>query len=797
MLHDMRRALQTLVHRPRFSTLIILTLGLGIGTTSAIFSVVNRALLHPVPLPEPERLIVIEEAHPETSSHWGFVSPQNFRDWRDRNESFEALAAYQWISMTITENGPPARIAAMRVSDDFFRTLGIAPAIGRGFLSEEDQPGGPKVAVLSHAFWKERFGGDPEIIGKSLILDRESHVIVGVAPESLRLPGTPDIWAPLALVHDDWPRDFRWLGVYGRLDRGVSLSEAGADMDRIASQLEQEYPETNTGWGAELETLEGRMARIAGPALFVLMAAVTMVLAIAITNVSALLLSSGAARHTEVAIRQSLGASRARILRQFLTESLTLAVLGGGLGLITTLWVTEALGKFFASHFPQSAESEVNLNVFLFTLLVSVVTGLAAGIIPALQVSRSSTAAHLKENGRCSARGSRSVRIRHALVATEVALALVLLLGASLLLRSFLSLTDVNPGFTSENALTVEIELPETDYGNEQKIKTFWQELLQKVGTLPGVVSAGTIQPMPLAGIGLPMQVEIEGRSSLGSDIRPETLTRIADSGYFETMKIPLIRGRLMREADTQSTLVVNQSFASRFFSGEDPLGRRVALGSGSQREWYTIIGVVGDVRHDCLETEAGPETYFSIWQAPFRFANLVVRTETHAGSTFERIRESVGSIDPNLPASNAQTVEAIVDDSLGRRRFTMTLAGLFASFALLLAGVGIFGVVSHVVSQRSREVGIRMALGATRKEVLKMTVRQAIAPVYAGVAVGLLGSLGVSRFLESQVYGVSTKDPLTFSVVILTILLVTSAAIVVPTRRATRVDPMTVLRYD
>jgi predicted permease len=742
-------------------------------------------------------LIVIEESHPETSSHWGFVSPQNFRDWRDRNESFEAMAAYQWTSITLTENGPPDNITTMRVSDGFFRTLGVAPVLGRGFLNAEDQPGGPKVAVLSHAFWKGRFGGDPEIIGKSLILDRESHVVVGVAPEALRLPGTPEIWAPLALAHDDWPRDFRWLGVYGRLDRGVSLPEARADIDRIASQLEQEHPETNTGWDAALEPLEGRLARIAGPALFVLMAAVAMVLAIAITNVSALLLSSGAARHTEVTIRQTLGASRARILRQFLTESLTLAVLGGGLGLVTTLWVTEALGKFFASHFPQSAEAEVNLNVFLFTLLVSVVTGLAAGIIPALQVSRSSTAEHLKEKGRSLASGARSVRIRHALVATEVALALVLLLGASLLLRSFLSLTDVNPGFTAENALTVEIELPETDYGNEQKIKTFWQALLQKVETLPGVVSAGTIQPMPLAGIGLPMQVEIEGRPTQGSDIRPETLTRIADSGYFQAMRIPLILGRLMREADAQPTLVVNQTFASRLFSGEDPIGRRVALGGEPEKQWHAIIGVVGDVRHKRLETEAGPEAYYSTWQAPFRFANLVVRAETHVASTIDRIRESVGSIDPNLPVSNAQTVEAIVDGSLGRRRFTMTLAGIFASFALLLAGVGIFGVVSHVVSQRSREVGIRMALGATRKEVLKMTVRQAMVPVYVGVAIGLLGSLGVSRFLESQVYGVSTKDPLTFSVVILTILLVASAAIVVPTRRATRVDPMSVLRYD
>jgi putative ABC transport system permease protein len=568
-------------------------------------------------------------------------------------------------------------------------------------------------------------------------------------------------------------------------------------MDRIAAQLEREHPEANTGWGADLEPLEERMARIAGPALFVLMAAVAMVLAIAIVNVSALLLSSGAARHSEVAIRQTLGASRMRILRQFLTESLILAVLGGGLGLITTLWVTEALNKFFASHFPQSVEVGVDLKVFLFTLLVSVVTGLAAGVVPALQVSRSATAEHLNEQGRSLAGGLRSTRIRHVLVATEVALALVLLLGATLLLRSFLSLTDVNPGFTAENALTVEIELPETHYNNEQKIKTFWEELLQKVESLPGVISAGTIQPMPLAGIGLPMQVEVEGRPSQGSDTRLETLTRIADSGYFQAMRIPLIHGRLMHEVDPQPTLVVNQTFATRFFAGEEPLGRRVALGTGTEREWHTIIGVVGDVRHERLETEAGPEAYFSIWQAPFRFANLVVRNGRNVASTFDGVRESVSSIDPNLPVSNAQTVESIVDESLGRRRFTMTLAGLFASFALLLAGVGIFGVVSHVVSRRSREVGIRMALGATRKEVLRMTVRQAMTPVYVGVVVGLLGSLGVSRFLENQIYGVSTTDPLTFSVVVLTILFVASAAIVLPTRRATRIDPMTVLRHE
>jgi putative ABC transport system permease protein len=803
MLHDMKRAIHTLIHRPGFSAVVILTLGLGIGATSTIFSVVNRALLHPIPLPEPDRLIVVEESHPETSSHWGFVSPQNFRDWRERNGSFEALAAYQWTSMTLTGSGLPEKLTTMRVSSDFFRAVGVVPALGRGFLPSEDLPGGPKVAVLSHAFWKTRFGGDATIVGETLVLDREPHVVVGVAPEELRLPGELDIWVPLCLDYDAWPRDFRWAGVYGRLKEGVSLEAARADMGRIAGELAREHPATNTGWGVTLESLEGRMIRIAGPALLILSAAVAMVLAIAITNVATLLLSSGAARQAEVAIRQALGASRGRLLQQFLTESLVLAGLGGGLGLLVALWSAELLDKYFSGQFPQAAEAGVDFEGFGFTLLVSLAAGLAAGILPALRVSRSTTRGYLNEPRKSTISGSRSQRMRHMLVSVEVALALVLLIGASLLMRSFLRLLDVSPGFSAENVLRVELELPDAEYQERSRLTRFYQEILENVEALPGIVSAGIIHPMPLAEIGVPMQFEIEGQKERESEMRRETLTRIADAGYFETMKIPLIQGRLMRGTDRESTqpvLIVNQTFARRFFPGENAIGRRVAPGGqsdDSETRWHTIIGIVGDVRHDRLEKEAGPEVYFSAWQGPFRYTNLVVRSLADPVSTTELVRKSLAQLDPNLPISSVQTVEDIVADSLGRRRFTMSLLGLFASLALVLAAVGIYGVISHAVHHRLREVGIRMALGATRGEVMKRTLHRMMAPVFLGVALGLVGSLVLGRFLESYVYGIGTTDPLTFSSVTLVVLLVAFLAGFLPILRAARVDPMTVLRYE
>ncbi len=802
LLQDLRYALRTLVSRPGFTAVGLLTLALGIGATTVVFSVVNGVLLRPLPYPQDERIVMVRASNPEAGLDRISVSPLNFRDWREQTRSLEPLVAILPESFNFTGGDYPERLRGLRVSAGFFSVMGVTPALGRGFLPEEDRPGGGNVVVLSHGLWQRCFGGDPGVVGQTLLLDGESHHVVGVAPQGFSFPRDLDVWAPIAFEYDQYPRDDRWVHALGRLEPDATLAGAQAELSRIAAGLEQEYPDSNTGWGVVVEPLREVVIQNIRPALLVLLTAVAFVFLIAIANVANLFLARLTTREQEVTLRYALGASRSRLVRQLLTESVVLALLGGGLGLLLATWGTEALLAQFADHIPRSGGVSVDRNVLGFTLLISVVAGLVFGVLPALQVSGHHLAESMGEAGRGLTGNARSGRLRRILVGAEVALALVLLVGASLLIRSFVNLVGIDPGFSARQVLTMRLDLPEVRYVKNAPRIAFYQELLDRLEALPGVASAATIDPMPLAGGWTAEEFAIEGRPVPDPVATPGTNYRLASPGYFETMGIPLLAGRTLTEADREGTLpvaVINKTLAERFFPPGDAIGQRLtfAVPPTEDSVWFTIVGIVGDVRWAELDTEAGPETYVATLQQPDLFANLVIRAEGDPLALAASVRSAVQAVDPELPVYSPRTVDELIAASLGQPRFAMALLALFAAVALTLATLGVYGVVSYSVSQRFREVGIRMALGASGSEVLRMVVGQGMIPVVAGVAGGVVGALGLTRFLTSQIYGVSTTDPLIFTGVTLVLLLVALVASFLPARRATRVEPMLVLRHD
>ncbi|MCP4659686.1 MAG: ABC transporter permease [bacterium] len=802
LLQDLRYALRTLVSRPGFTAAGLLTLALGIGATTAVFSVVNGVLLRPLSYPQADRIVMIRASNPEAGFPHISVSPLNFRDWREQNQRLDPMVAILQENYNFTGGDYPERLRGLRVSAGFFSVMGVAPALGRGFLPEEDQPGGENVVVLSHGLWQRRFGGDPGIVDQTILLNGESYQVVGVAPLDFSFPRDMDVWAPIALDYNQYDRGDRWVYALGRLKPGATLAGAQADLSRIAAGLAQEYPDSNTGWGVLVEPLREVVVKNIRPALLVLLTAVAFVLLIAVANVANLFLARLTTREKEVTLRYALGASRTRLIRQLLTESVVLALLGGGLGLLLATWGTEALLARFADYIPRSAGVSVDGNVLGFTLLVSMAAGLVFGVMPALQVSGRNLAEPMGEAGRALTGNAGSGRLRRILVGVEVALALVLLVGASLLIRSFVNLVGIDPGFSAKQVLTMKLDLPEAGYAEDAPRIAFYRELLERIEALPGVASAATIEPMPLAGGWTAEEFTIEGRPVPDPSEAPGTNYRLASPGYFETMEIPLLAGRTLTEADSEGALpvaVINKTLADRFFPQGDAIDRRLTFDVPPTEDsvWFTIVGIVGDVRWAELDTEAGPETYVATLQRPDRFATLVVRAESDPFALAAPVRSVVQAVDPDLPVYNLRTVDELVALSLGQPRFATALLALFAAVALALAILGIYGVVSYSVSQRFREVGIRMALGASGSEVLRMVVGQGMVPVVAGVGAGVVGALGLTRFLASQIYGVSTMDPLIFAGVAAVLLLVALTASFLPARRATGVEPMLVLRHE
>jgi predicted permease len=806
---DVRFGSRMLVRSRAVTIVAVLALALGIGANTAIFSVVNSVLLKPLPYKSSERLVMVWE----DATKYGFAhntpAPANFIDWREQGEAFEDMAALIDQSFNLTDVGEPERIEGQRVSASLFPLLGVEPVLGRAFLPEEDRPEGNRVVILSHGLWRRRFGLDENIIGKTLNLNAELFTVVGVMPPAFQFPDPEDeLWVPVAFSPDEASnRGSHYLRVVARLKPDVTLGQAQAEMDTIAARLEQQYPQSNTSVGAVVVSLQEELVGDIRPALLVLLGAVGFVLLIACANVANLLLARAAARQKETAIRTALGAGRLRLMRQFLTESILLAGLGGAVGLMLAVWGIDLIVRFIPGNIWQAKSVSFNMSVLGFTLLVSLVTGVVFGLAPALQASRTNLNESLKEGGRDSATGARGSRVRKLLVVSEIALALVLLIGAGLMINSFTRLRNVDAGFQPDNLLTMRIILTPSKYPDQTRRAAFFTELLSRVKALPGVQDAGAISWLPLTFKGGSNGFTIEGRPEPPRDQLPISIVRVISPDYFRTMSIPLLKGRAFTEQDTQDSpgvVIINEAMAKHFWPGEEAIEKRIKMGGfNSEAPWLSVVGIAKNVRQYELNTESKPEMYFPYIQAnvsgsaAFGMRDLVVRTSTDPLGLAAAARSEVWAVDKDQPVSNIRTMEQIMSTSVSRQRFNMLLLGIFAAVALILAAVGIYGVMSYSVAQRTHELGIRMALGAQSRDVLGLVIGQGMKLTLIGIATGLAAAFALTRLMSSLLYGVSATDPLTFAAISVILTGVALAASFVPARRAIKVDPIVALRYE
>ena len=801
---DLRYAGRMQRKNPGFTIVAVIALALGIGANTAIFSVVNTVLLRPLPYKDPERLAMVWEDASKHGYPRDTPAAANFVDWRDQNTTFEGMAAIADESFNLTGVGEPERLEGRRVSANLFPLLGVEPQLGRTFSSAEDQPGSNRVVVLSYGLWQRRFGGDNSIVGKTLNLNGDTYTVTGVMPARFQFPSSDDeLWVPIAFTTEQAAnRNRHYLQVVGRLKPGISLEQAQTEMSTIASRLQQQYPQSNADLGASVTSLHEHLVGDIRPALLILLGAVGLVLLIACANVANLLLARAAVRQKEIAVRVALGARRGRLMRQFLTESVLLATVGGVVGLGIAYGGLILLRAFIPENISQAREISMDLKVLGFTFLVSVITGLIFGLAPALQAARFNQTETLKEGGRDSATGSSGKRIRGLLVMSEVAVSLVLLIGAGLLINSFLRLRNVDPGFSADNLLTMKFVLPEPKYADFERRTAFYSDLLQRVEGLAGVKSAAVTTNLPLYRQGNSISFSIEGRPAPPPGQEQIVVTRIVSPGYFETMSIPFLSGRAFTDQDTTTTpnvVVISETMARRYWPGEDAVGKRIGAGRiQSPEDLIQIVGVVKDVRQFELTAEPRPQMYLSFRQAGF-FAprDLVVKTEVEPASLAATVRKAVWEIDKDQPVSNIKTMEEILLDSIARQRFSMLLLAIFAAVALILAAVGIYGVMSYSVAQRTHEIGIRMALGAQTGAVLKLAVSYGLKLVIAGIVIGLIAAFALTRVMSTLLFGVTATDPATFTLISLLLIGVAALASYIPARRATKVDPIIALRYE
>jgi len=801
---DLRYASRVLLKTPGFTAVAVIALALGIGANSAIFSVINSVLLRPLPYKDPDRLTMIWEEASKNGYPQDTPTAANFADWRDQNQSFEGMAAIADQSFNLTGAGDPEKLEGRRVSYNLFALLGVDPQLGRTFTAEEDQAGANRVVLLSHMLWQRRFASNPDIVGKSLTLNNGSYTVVGVMPPQFQFPTPEDeLWVPIAFDSREAANRHRhYLEVLGRLKPGVTTDGAQADMTTIAVRLQQQHPDSNTDIGAVITPLQDQVVGDIKPALMILLGAVGLVLLIACANVANLLLARAAVRQKEIAVRVALGASRFRLVRQFLTESVLLGTLAGIVGLALSLVGLFFLRAFIPPNIAQAKVTSIDLRVLGFTLLISILTGLIFGLAPATQAAKFNLNETLKEGGRDASSGSNSNRVRGLLVIAEVAVSLVLLIGAGLLINSFRRLRNTDPGFRADNLLTMKIVLPEPKYQEHKQRSAFYSDVINRIESLPGVKSAAVTTNLPLYRQGNSTGIMIEGRPEPppGQDII--ITTRIVSPKFFETMGIQLLKGRPLSDEDKTNTpgvVVISETMAQRYWPGEDAVGKRIFPGRPERPEdWLQIVGVVNDVRQFQLDVEPKPQMYLTYKQAGF-FAprDLVVKTDVDPASMASTVRRTVWEIDKDQPVSNISTMNEILAESIARQRFIMLLLGIFAAVAMLLAAVGIYGVMSYSVAQRRSEIGIRMALGAQKLDVLKLAVGQGLKLVCIGVVLGLAGAFALTRLMSSLLFGITATDPSTFIGISALLIAVALIASYVPARRATKVDPLTVLRYE
>jgi putative ABC transport system permease protein len=811
---DVRYGWRVLERSPSFALVAALTLAIGIGANAAIFSTVDALLLQKLPYANPNRIVFVWNTDPGRKVLRGMVSPAEFLDWRDMNHVFQSLAAWRPSYVTITGGGDPEQVWSSHVTGNFFSLFGVQPIVGRNFLPAEEQPGHERVVMISYALWERRFGNDSGIVGRSILLDQVPYQVVGVLPRGFSLFGTTaalDVWVPFAFNRAQLDREDYELVAFGKLKAGVRVPQAQADMGTIIAALKKQYPQVDQKMGIRVVQFERDLTNRVRPTLLIFLAAVALVFLIACANVANLMLARAASRDREIALRATLGAGRWRILSQLLTESVLLAGIGGALGVIVAFggirFIRAALPG--GTHeIPHTSSIQLNGSVLAFTVGLSLLAGIIFGLAPSIQISRSELGESLKEGSRGSTGGRRSNALRSGLIVSEIALSILLLIGAGLLIRSFVRLMSEDLGFNPSNLLTMQIWLPDNRYTANSQVTNFYEQVLERANAIPGVHVASAVNFLPFSGYADYCDFDIAGRTPPAGE-EFTSRYRVMDWRFIPAMGMRIASGRDFIPSDgpdSPGVVLINEELARRYWAHQDPLGQQMrihvpqtlASWEAQRREgWLTIVGVVGDIREWDWGLEKLPSIYLPYEQNPSRLMSVVIRENGNVGQIVPAVRHIVAGLDANQPVTNVRMMEGLLDDSLAQRRLSMALLAVFAGIAVLLAAVGIYGVMAYVVTQRTHEIGIRMALGAEPKHVLRMVVREAMSLAGIGLAIGLVSAGLLVRYLESQLYGIRAVDPATFVVVAVVIAGVAAAAAYVPARRATRVDPLVALRYE
>jgi putative ABC transport system permease protein len=815
---DIRYGARMLLKNPGISFVVILALALGIGANTAIFSVVNAVLLRPLPYDQADRLVFLNETSKSMDDI--SISYPNFSDWRSQNHSFENIGVCNRSSYNLTGGGEPERILTAQCSADLLSALKVQPLLGRFYNNEEDKSGGTPVAVLSYALWQRRFGGQQSIVNQQLTFNNKSYTVIGVMPETFQYPSRAEMWVPVGQLSGDvnWQQRGNHPGLYGvaRLKSGVTFAQAKADMDNLAANLEKQYPDQIAGNGVRMQPLLEVFVSDVRPTLWVLFAAVGFVLLIACANIANLLLAKAGARQKEMAIRAAMGAGRWRIARQLLTESLLLSLIGGGFGLLIARWGVKLILYISPNAIPRSREIGLDWKVLVFTLGVAFVTGILFGLVPAMQAGVVDVHETLKETGRGV---TRRHWLRSSLVIVEVGTTLVLLIGAGLMIRSFYRLQKVNPGFSYEHLTSFSVSIPQKKYPTEEQRSQFFNRLLQNIDALPGIEASAAASGLPLGNNGWQTSFQVDGKPIPPKAQTPLMEACLVTSDYFSAMSIPLRRGRYFNEHDDRSwlagkdlsklnegqrgiaglnVLVIDEEFARRYWPGEEAVGKRIRLGTQEGAPLLTVIGVVGRVKMEGLNQDSNRvQGYFAFSQMPFSGMTVLAKAAGDPNQLIASMRQQVKAIDSDQPIYNIRTMNEIRADSVAPERLNLALLSIFAGLALVLAVVGIYGVMSYSVTQRTHEIGIRMAIGAQPRDVFRMVIGQGMALALIGIAFGLAGAFGLTRLMATMLFGVEPTDPVTFASIAVLLMLVALVACYVPSRRATKVDPMVSLRYE